>query len=211
MYTFFLVVLYSCESKSQTTVMGSKAKDTQKVQALLEKFNQQEHRLEVNDCEIVYNGKSFFLGNTMEEVEAILGSYDYKNGFAHSWKNINLKAITKIESTEIENIYIYISEGYKEIIKPNDNVVLINGIPLIKDMEFKDLVESSQYTYDDFYITFDAYELRPERCDVENLYIYFDSKPMYDYIGSGHMRLRGDFNPDKSNLIKDISIFQHKD
>jgi len=104
------ILLISCNGKAQTNKNATnKFKDTPKAKALLEKFKKQEHRLEINDCEIVYNGKSFFLGNTLEEVEVILDKkYDYNRKYVFAWKDINIKLSKEKETTMIDGIYIYI-------------------------------------------------------------------------------------------------------
>ena len=106
---FSLINLYLCCGTSSQSNAQNKAKNTSEVRSLLAAFEKQEHRLEINDCEILYNGKPFFLGDTLEEVEGIIGEkYDEKYYLAHIWKEIDLKITTKKDSDKIRSIYIYI-------------------------------------------------------------------------------------------------------
>jgi len=41
--------------------------------------------------------------------------------------------------------------------------------------------------------------------------INFASKPMYHYSGTGHMRIRGDFDDSQTKPVNTISIFQTED
>ena len=206
-------LLIACNGKAQTNQNATnKFKDIPKAKALLKKFKKQEHRLEINDCEIVYNGKSFFLGSTLEEIETLFSEkYDFNYGFAFAWKNINIKVRTEKKSNIIDIIYIYISEGYKNVIQPNLNIILVNGAPLTKDMLFNDFLDTSNYSFDDFYIDNHSFYLNPENCKLKNVKINFDSQPFYHYSGTGHMRIRGDFDDSKTNPINTISIFQTED
>ncbi len=203
-----LFLITSCNMKSQQN-RASKAKNTPEVSALIEKFNKQEHRLEINDCEVVYNGKSFFLGNTLDEVEAILGSKHNSNyGYAYAWHKIGLQVLKKKESSEIDgvNIYIYIYEGFDDI-KPNINIVLVNGVPLTKEMNFGKFIENSTYEFDDFSIH-RSFNLNIEECDSQKTVIEFDSNPIFNYSGGGHLQIRGDFNPKETSPVKKISIYK---
>ena len=95
--------------KSQKSTF-SKAKNTTEVNALIEKFNQQEHRLEINDCELVYNGKKFSLENTIEELESIIGKPDVKDQYGAMWANAHVDARIRGKENKIYNIYIYTSQ-----------------------------------------------------------------------------------------------------
>jgi len=205
------ILLIACNGKAQTNQNATnKFKDTPKAKALLEKFKKQEHRLEINDCEIVYNGKSFFLENTLEEVEAILGKPDFEHKNGSMWSKSSIDA--RIKNGKVFNIYIYIHEGgYKDIIKPNSNIILINGVPLTKDMLLGDFLNLSNYSFDDLYIDNHSFYLKPENCNLSDLHIYFDSQPFYHYTGNGHMRIRGNFDDSRTNPINTISVFQHND
>lgn len=206
-------LLIACNGKAQTQQNNtSMAKDNSDTKALLEKFDKQEHRLEINDCEIIYNDKSFFLGNTLEEIESILGrKYNSNYYYAYSWNDINIELLKEKNNQRIDNISIYISEGYKDVMKPNSNIILVNGVPLTKEMLFGDFLNNSNYSFDDFYIDNHSFYLKPENCDLKNIKINFDSQPFYHYSGSGHMRTRGDFDDSQTNLINTISIFQYDD
>lgn len=211
----------SCNTKSQTVSATSRAKNTPEVKALLEKFNTQKHRLEINDCEIIYNGKSFFLGSTLEEVEDVLGKkYNYNKKYAFAWSDNKLLLRTDNNNKYIDLIYIYISEGYKkakstgplqetyeEIIPPNENIILFNGIPITKEMKFGDFIANSTYSFEDFG-KHRSFELEFENCSSNSILYNFDSEPLYNYSGAGHLQVRGSFNPNKTLPIKRISIYQ---
>ncbi len=211
-------VLISCwgpektaeETKKEQKTM--KAKDTPELRERLKAFNAQEHRLEFTDCELRYNGKPFFIGDTLEEVEAVLGKHDYNRGIGYYWKNIKMRAIVNKKSSKLTSINIHINKGTTDVIFPDDNYILVYGIPLNRNIIFKDFLDSTNYTFDDLDFFKHDYNFIANNCNQNNkeLTLYFDSPVPYDYKGGGHIQLRGKFRPDKTKPVDEIS-FQYSD
>ena len=59
------------------------------LEALLDEWRGQAHRFEIRECEVMYNGKAFFLGSTVEEIEAIIGvPADRQEGYYWGWNEL---------------------------------------------------------------------------------------------------------------------------
>ncbi len=208
-YILILTALLLSACNGNTQVIKSKAKDTPEVRAMLEAFNKQEHRIEINECELRYNGNTFFLGSTLEDLKKIFGEPDYNVGYAYGWKKIKIEVLKEKETDSIDNIYVYIYEGYKDIIKPNNDYLLVNSMPLNREMVFADFINNSTYEFDDFLITKHSYDMIKNSCNNKDKIKYsFDSSVPYDYSGGGHLQVRGDFRPDLTHPVERISIYK---
>jgi len=206
-YLFLLATLTSCGSNAQTN-MASRYKATPTSETLLQRFNGQGNRLEVNDCELLYNGKSFFIGSTLEEISTIVGSEpDYTSEYLFGWSNANVMARKEENTSRVDAIYIYLAEQYDDTFAPFDQVLLLNGAPLERTMTFGELIKNSNYAFEDFLPDSRSFELRPDRCAGEPFIIEIGSQPIYENQGAGHLQVRGDFNPEKTGPIRSIRIY----
>lgn len=211
---FFLISCWGQEKnaeKQETGYKTIKAKDSPEVRERLEAFNAQEHRLEFTGCELRYNGKAFFFGDSLEEVEAVLGDYDGKYGLSYVWKNIRLQISLANNIKGVESFSIYFSGQDKYAFPINSDYVLFDGIPMDKDMVFKDLIDSSNYEFKDFEITNISYLLSRPFCKspFSNLEISFYSSPPFDSKGGGHILLKGKFLPDNTKSVDVISVYEN--
>ncbi len=209
-YILILITLLLSACNGNTQVMKSKAKDTPEVRAMLEAFNKQEHRIEINKCELRYNGNTFFLGSTLEDLKKIFGEPDYNGHYAYAWKSIGVVVTKNKNNDNLRSIYLYIYEGYDNVIKPNDKYILIEGIPLNRNLVFADFINNSTYEFDDFLITKDSYDMIKNSCNnnKDKIKYSFDSSVPYDYSGGGHLQVRGGFRPDLTHPVERISIYK---
>ncbi|WP_430906436.1 hypothetical protein [Maribacter sp. 2-571] len=218
----FPLLLTSCfgQQKQPTEVIDGesekpykelKAKDTPEVRERLAAFNAQEHRLEFSGCEMRYNGKSFFLGDTLEEVEAVLGKHDYNRGIGFSWSHLNLEVFLDDDTKIVSTIYLYLHRVLENVMTPNDKYKLISGVPLNQKMVFKDFLESSNYTFNDIRFSKYNYNFEVKKCNKggEKLKLYFRSSVPYKVKDAGHIQLRGEFDPQSTNPV-DLIVFRYQ-
>ncbi len=221
--------LHACDASTNTKtgdILDSKAKATPEVQAMVEAFRAQAHRIELNGCEMLYNGKPFRLGMTVRELVDILGAYDFFNRGYYVWKVLGIVAVRDVDiaedvNTEITGFVIYMDddrikayvedgdiERMKHVVATKEDYFLVQGVPLAKGTPFNDFVARSTYTLNDFYVDNYSYEL-PFRCKgkKEELIYYIDAKGGWIYKGSGHLMMKSHPDPENTSKILSIEIF----
>lgn len=219
-YILITLLITTCNGTSQTKqTVNNKAKNTPEVKQMLSDFNKQKHRLGFNACEMMYNNKPFKLGMTIKELVEVFGEYDdfHRGGFI--WKNIGI--VCSSDSTEkninskLLSIYIYmnteVSDDYKESLKHKLNTkhdyFLIEGMPVNKDMMFKDFINNSNFILKDFAVDNHGYELNRE-CNnsiVKSKY-WFNVGGGWIYKGSGHLMTKSHTNKNNKNKIEYFNV-----
>ena len=137
------------------------------VKAGREAFERQEHRLEFNGCEFLYNGKKLYLNQPVSKIEKVLGKYDRKiNDLSnvYIWEDMGIRLIgkpmTRYEDTvlnetlstlEVFNKFALARHAEDESIarfyprKKNNNYILVEGIPIKKGTLLQDVLGQSAY------------------------------------------------------------------
>lgn len=206
-YFFILLLLIACSGKSQN--LKDMVINTEKVKTMQDAFKKQDHRIEINNCEIIYNNdKSFFLDTTLEELKTLFGEPDYNELRGYAWSDEGIIITKNKDNNKVKTIYIYVSQSFKEVLQPNDRFFLFNGIPFNRKMNFADLIDNSLYEFDDFAIGKHSYDLVEDACgnDPFKIRFSFSSPVPYDYSGGGHLQIRGTFRPDLTGPIDLIVI-----
>jgi len=220
-----ILLLSACsETESPASVeRKNKMKDNSQTRAMLAAFKQQKHRLEFNGCEMLYNGTPFRLGMTVKELEGIFGPYDFFSSGRYVWKEVGIVFVSsKITKEDINTvmvfayIYIYISDppefskddmSFEFLRYPKKDYFLLEGMPVDRNIQFRDFIKNSYFELRDFNISDYSYS-REVNCDspAKKLEYYLTVKGGWNYVGSGHIRLKSDPNADNINTIKSVSI-----
>lgn len=201
-------LLCSCDAPEQASEkVESKAKATPEVQKMVEAFRAQPHRIELNGCEMLYNGKPFRLGMNVKESVEIFGAYDFFNRGYYVWKAPGIVAVRDIDvaedvATEVKYFYIHMDddrikahandiEMMRHVAVTKSDYFLIQGIPLAKNTPFSEFISRSAYSLDDFYIDNYSYELS-FRCKgkKEELIYYIDAKGGWICKGTEHLMMK---------------------
>ena len=195
----------ACNGKVQTS------KDSLRVSKKIELYKRQKHRLEVRECEVLYNDNSFFLGDNLKKVMNILGKPDHKEGIAYIWKNINIEILTDPKNFTIKSIYVYVAEGvnnhntHKKIIIPDNRYFLLYGNPINRKTVFADAIKPTKYILEEFEKGRLSYIITFNDCKGITKH-HFSSIVPYNYNGESHIRIKGSFLGQNTNPINIINI-----
>ena len=185
------------------------AKDTPEVRALLERFELQEHRVEVFGCGVRYNGREINLGDAPEDVVEAMGTmYDTSFGSAYQWDDAQVIVRFEKDRNVVEGMLVHFSDPYDYNSSPdNKNIVKVTGVPLDKSVLFGKFVGMSYYDFADFAIKSDYFSLYSKSCvgSIEGKLIIF-SQPVYHYKHAGHIQIKHELDTTKTNVINTIAI-----
>ncbi|WP_133534876.1 DUF7738 domain-containing protein [Tenacibaculum caenipelagi] len=179
-----------------------------------QKFMTQEHRFELNGCNLKYNDKPFELGMSMQQFKEIFGNetssyqseFQDENTIKYFWKDLGLK-ITVFNS-HITHIYIYIQNTYLEY--PNvhmmgNRTIVFNDILLNQTDKMHEYIKRADTTFDEIGIKSSGYTFRYP-CNKELIY-FLDSPVSYYRKGGGHLYISGDWKLEETNEVKSIHIY----
>lgn len=224
---WFVFALAACSEQeppesSSAYVYTSKAKDSPKVQAMLSGFYGQEHRIELKGCEFEYNGTPFKLGMKISELNQVLGHYDFFYRRHYVWESLGIAVLVdKADYEENVNsdslifaIYMEVlsddekkNERLKHLSFPKMDYFLLEGMPLNREVQFRDVIAGSLFKLDDFLVSNDGYEidyLCEDSKETLNYTIYVDGG--WIYSGSGHINLKSHHNQNNINTIETVYI-----
>jgi len=221
-----ILLLSACsETEPPTSVeRKNKMKDNPQTRTMLAAFKQQKHRLEFNGCEMLYNGIPFRLGMTVKELKGIFGPYDFFSKGHYIWKEAGIVFGDKIKDKEDKNkairgVYIYMSSlarKRKDMAKHTrfhkQDYFLLEGMPVDKNMQFRDFIKNSYFELSDFSISDYSYS-REVNCGntAKKLKYGMAVKGGWNYKeAGGHIRLKSTPNKDNINTIKDMYIIEVK-
>lgn len=224
-YILIILLIIACNGTSKTKeIVSNKAKNTPEVQKMLSAFNKQKHRLEFNACEMLYNNKPFKLGMTIKELVSVFGVYDFSNNNYHStyfsWKDIgivvSMNEVIISDTAPITFIYIYMNinpdleettDLKKHTLNLKTDYFLIEGMPVNKDMMFKDFIDNSNYDLNDFAISDRNYKntLLCEKTNINTVYT-LNLPGGWNYNGAGHLRFKDKPNTNNTHVIEYISL-----
>lgn len=98
-------------------------------------------------------------------------------------------------------------EGYTYRLYPKQDFFLIEGMPVNKDMIFKDFISYSNYKLDDFAIDNRGYELKRDcKTHKKNQTFYFGLSGGWIYKGSGHLMTKSHTNKNNKNKIEYFNV-----
>ncbi len=212
----------SCDMPEQAGEKAeSKAKATPEVQEMMQAFHAQAHRIELNGCVMLYNGRPFHLGMTVGELKAVFGSYDLFDQGVYSWKASGVmfgaeQDYAESDSAVIKNFAVYMNEddgseteGSEENWKIfKDDLVLIQGVPLAKNTPFSQFIGRSMFSLDEFNVSDYSYELHYQCGKAkEKLVYYVGAKGGWVYKGTGHLQMKSHLDADNTNKISSVNIF----
>lgn len=215
------LMLFGCEQKEDRTKLSeTEALPTPKVIQMVEKFNRQANRLELNGCEFLYNGKLFLLGMSVRELNGVLGKYDYFNRGYYVWEELGVVLVDRIKEREnpedrMSTLKLYLhsaldprdQEDLRHELAIKKDIFLFNGIPLNNESSIQDLIDRSIYEYADFSISDRGYSIL-EACGDSGRKIryFFSVEGGWIYGGGGHLRYKTDVNKENENLIKYVGV-----
>lgn len=212
-------LIIACKGNSQN--IADKSKNIPEVTTMKKQFLSQEHRLQFNGCQMLYNDKPFYLGMTAKELISVLNdNYTYSRGFL-IWKTKGITAsINKNKLGEefdenklITYIYIYmnteVDEEYRESLKHELNqkkdIFLVEGMPVQKEERVMDFFNNSTFNFGDFRITNRTYEIDYE-CDNQNIRYHFAADGIWLRKGGGHLTFKDRPNDKNTFPFKYIYI-----
>lgn len=210
-YTYlFLIINLSMLGCQPTTKKMRTMNDTPEYK----KFTMQEHRFELNGCNLKYNGKPFRLGMSLQQFKEVFGNetssyqseYQDRNTVKYFWKHLGLK--TTVFNSHITHIYIYIQNTYLEypdIDMIGNATVMLNGTLLNQTDKMHEYIKRANTTFDEIGIKSSGYTFKYS-CDKELLY-FLDSPVSYHRKGGGHLYISGDWKLEETNKVKSIHIY----
>lgn len=103
-----IALFTSCKQVSSQSIIN-RAKSNSEVKDKLKEYQAQPHRLAFNGDHFSYNEQPFQFGNSIKELVAIFGDYDYHNLWYFVWEKqgIVFGTNTKTESLDNKVDYIY--------------------------------------------------------------------------------------------------------
>ncbi|CAM1348185.1 hypothetical protein TASCI_110013 [Tenacibaculum ascidiaceicola] len=211
-YTYlFLIINLSMLGCQPTTKKMRIMNDTPEYK----KFTMQEHRFELNGCNLKYNDKPFELGMSLQQFEQVFGENWVKEKIASENKSGPYFAYNKkkgmeivIEKNKIRDIYIYIQDTYLEypdIDMIGNATVMLNGTLLNQTDKIHEYIKRANTTFDEIGIKSSGYTFKYS-CDKELLY-FLDSPVSYHRKGGGHLYISGDWKLEETNKVKSIHIY----
>ena len=187
------------------------------------KFQDQEHRLELNECEMDYNGTRLELKQPIANWKKVLGTnfemieeedkvtnetYQF-----YFWNEIGISAFVK--KGLVLRLAIYLSLDSLSYLFPNvkklpNHIFFINETAIQKGIKMQNFVDHNQLDYGNFNNVADSgYDIIYSNClnyPSQDLSYFFVSKIDYEYKDyGGHINLKGDAIHGK-NKIEMISI-----
>lgn len=203
-YLIVIVLLSSCTGTSQSNT--NMAKDTPEVNAMLEAFNKQQHRIELNGCEMLYNGKPFQLGMSIEELILILGNPQttekaFNGNNFHTW----FDGILSIREGNTHKKLDYISINFLDGESKVKTYILFQGVPISKESLMADFIYNSVYEFSNFSKGNHSYEKTFSNCKKPIEY-YISSKVPWVYKGGGHLMTKSHIDYDNTYPIEAIVI-----
>jgi len=195
--------------------------DTQKNTPEYLSYKNQKHRFSFNQCELLYNEKSFELGLPIEQYIDILGSYNSSSKGYYSeiliWKDLGMYLSVRHKNDDSEPIsqgeqVVYgiifpLEEKNKSNNETNEkepeweypvkkDFILINQMPLKQNTIMKDFVEKEGLKFSDFY-SFDryGYEWQYNDCQkYKNQHLTYSFATKVEFKSKdygGHLSMRG--------------------
>ncbi len=191
-----------------------------KLKLLSSAFKKQEHRFEIDRCAFKYNGKSFFIGDTMEKIKSIFGAPDSPHVPTQNIKTVRiqykeLKILFKFSESDkkLKAFKISFTNQYDGLL-PKFNIILFHNVPYALSMTLNEFMELSNLDHNKLRHNIAAFYIRQKKCFPTNseytIYTSLDSEPIYNSVGGGHITMRGDFKPESSKLIESIYIKKEK-
>ncbi len=185
-----------------------------KFKELSDAFAKQAHRFEIDACEFKYNGKSFFIGDSMEKIVEVFGEPDRKietldkSSLVCKYKLFKLSISFSTREKNIESFSIRMSDyrGNEDTVY---RIIVFRGVPYQLDMTLNQFMELSDLNHDKLRHNVAAFYIRQKECapsKEERIYTSIDSTPAYDSVGGGHLTLRGDFDPNVTGVIKSFYV-----
>lgn len=204
-------LIIACKGNSQN--IADKSKNIPEVTTMKKQFLSQEHRLQFNGCQMLYNDKPFYLGMKVSDLEEIIGKSSYSLYDLIIYENLGIALGVKKEDQTVQYIYIYmnteVDEEYRESLKHELNqkkdIFLVEGMPVQKEERVMDFFNNSTFNFGDFRITNRTYEIDYE-CDNQNIRYHFAADGIWLRKGGGHLTFKDRPNDKNTFPFKYIYI-----
>lgn len=235
-YLIILLILNSCEFTNSQEEEKEKEENYYVVQPHYEHltfkkleaaFAKEEHRFEFDRCEFKYNDKSFFIGDSYEEIIAVFGEPDEpptytfdKKSYSIHYEKLKIHFWFPANKHQLDGFNMRMTSNYDRVISSGNRnghedtpytIIKFRKVPYHLDMtmnqfmKLSDLRHGSNLEHDhwSFYI------LNEEYCDTP-IETSIGSKPSYEtsLSGFGHMTTTeiGDFEPEITYPIFSFSF-----
>ena len=204
---FSVSLLGACiDDKYEKKYYNTNTQMTPEMRTKLSFFYKQEHRIEFNGCELIYNDITFKIGDDSSEIKGELGSPSTEvrsnNNRVYYWIS---DAIGIRENLESNTINLFLIDFKSDYFKGNEFYVLVEGIPLDKEMTMRQFVDSSHYEFDQFEFGNYSYEKTFQNCERPLVYSFY-SNVRFNYIGEGHARLKGEPDLSDTSTIESLEV-----
>ncbi|WP_428740667.1 hypothetical protein [Tenacibaculum sp.] len=180
-----------------------------------QKFMTQEHRFELNGCNLKYNGKPFELGMSVQQLEEVFGENWVKEKETSENENEPYFVYNKqkgmeivIEKNKVRDIYIFIQDTYLEypnIQMEGNTTIMLNNTLLNQTDKMHEYIKRADTTFDEIGIKSSGYTFRYS-CNNELIY-FLDSPVSYHRKGGGHLYISGAWKLEETNEVKSIHIY----
>lgn len=175
----------------------------------MKEWKGQAHRFEIKTCEVVYNGKPFFLGATLAELKEIFGAApDRQKGFVYGWSELGVSVVKEDNSTKVEKIIFHLNDGVSEIMDRNDQVVLLYTLPIRSDQLIGNYLQPLSKLFGKIYVLENNHEIRIGNCNGHGTVCNIDSPTNYDIEPAGHFKKPKEYNPTVTYPVDVISIYR---
>ena len=151
------------------------------------------HRLEFNDCSMMYNGKPFKLDQPIDEFVKVFGPYDRmieRGRSIYIWDKLGISAILEKKKETVMLLYVSLSKSWVGINQDKESLeghskdffkvkLLLEGIPLeFKKTKINDFIMKSKGKWEEAHIPL-AYYSDVKNCDPQIVYSLFVSNAGY--------------------------------
>jgi len=188
-----------------------------KFKELTAQFAAQKHRFEIDSCVFTYNGQSFFIGDNVEKITNIFGEPESdiiesldKTVMTYNYPSLGLKFrfLTKNKSLNYFGLTIRsILDKYRHSV-PFD-IVIFYKIPYQYEMKLNDFLKLSDLNHDKLRHNDVSFIIRRKECapdENHRITNYILSDPVYQTTDVGIGYVRGNFNPNSSNVINGFGV-----
>lgn len=200
-------------------------KTSAEVEVRVKRYDQQEFHFGLSGCYLMFDGKPFELGGTVNSLKSLIGPYDYFNLGFYVWEKYgvmlyNDNKIAPINRRENMNepltaLKVYLNtqvderdkEDLKHLLSTQKEWFMIQGVPFKADMSFNKFIESSRFSYDDFSVDDHGYKYTQPCTTPDVSWLYsFSVQGGWLYSGGGHLQYKTEINRNNSNLVESISV-----
>ncbi|MBL4746796.1 MAG: hypothetical protein JKY08_10565, partial [Flavobacteriaceae bacterium] len=179
-------------------------------------FLTQEHRFVLNECELTYNEKPFYIGMPLKDLQKTFGTDNINEENINNYKidpyylfYPKKGVMALIENHKLRDIYVYMkNDDFQElIILTGNQSIIVNEAILSQTDKMHEYIKRAGFSFNDFLLSGNGYE-QQYRCGEDTLIYVIGSKLYRERFGSGHLYTSGDWLLKETNTVNYIHIYK---